>query len=166
MFNIANEFSQSLSSAVHRLDEDVRSFILSIAKDEDSDEEKDGEYSGYKKVARSAFASPSALAKRLRKRGGAISDSCSRSGSTSRRIKDQYRSDPNAAKILQEISTMTAVRPGKQSLSLQENESPELDEEEHATFFEEESNDNQCTEHSLHSDETTMQSNKVTDDAQ
>ena len=140
MFDIVNESTQSLRQAVARIDDELRDIILS-RHDEDSDEELDGEYSKYKTVARGAFASPSALASKLGKRGGTSSASCSRSGaSSSRRMKGQYRNDPNAAKILKEISGATSVRSGQSVCSLHEIAAPELTEdvEVSPTFFDDE----------------------------
>lgn len=137
MFDIVEESMENLRQAVARFDDELRDMILS-QHDEDSDEELDGEYSKYKTVARSAFASPSALASKLGKRGGTASASCSRSGaSSSRRIKGQYRNDPNATKILKEISSATSVRSGQSVTSLHDIAAPELTEdvEVSPTFF-------------------------------
>lgn len=135
MFNVVKESTQSLSDVVRRFDEDVRNMILS-KPDEDSDEELDGEYSKYKTVARSAFASPSALASRLGKRGGAPSASCDRSATsraTSRRCPGQYQADPNANKILKEILSATTIRSGQSVVSLHELEPPALTDDDEQT---------------------------------
>lgn len=132
-----------MSDVVHRFDEEMRNKILSNP-DEDSDEELGGEFSKYKTVARSAFASPSALASRLGKRGGAPSASCDRSGvsrATSRRSKGQFQSDPNSSKILKEILRATTIKAGQDAPSLHELDPPALteDEAEQAeTFFDDE----------------------------
>jgi len=164
MFDIVMESTQSLSEAVHRFDDELRNIIL-CNHDEDSDEEKNGEYSKYKTVARSAFASPSALANRLGKRGGTASASCSRSGaSSSRRFKDQFRSDPNAAQILKEISSATAIQQGQEIASLHDIEPPELavDVGVSPTFFD----DDGCTVLSstpMEDQETVVYSNTTKD---
>lgn len=134
MFDVIKERTQSMSEdvgrridddlrnmweAIYRFDENLRNLILS-QHDEDSDDEGDGEFSRYKSVAKSAFRSPSALANKLGKRGGIDPSSCSHSGASSRRIKNQFRSDPKAPKILQEISSATAVKSGQSVVSLRE----------------------------------------------
>lgn len=152
MFSVVKESAQTASQEVgKRYDDDLRHVVQAIQKfddnlrnlilsqhDADSDEECDGEFSRYKIVARSAFASPSALANRLGKRGGADSASCSRSGATSRRCKDQYREDPNAPKVLKEISIATAIKSGQSVMSLHEIEPQEFKDEEKTTFFDDE----------------------------
>jgi hypothetical protein len=141
MFNVVKKSTQSLSDVVHQFDEKMRDLILNN-HDEDSDEELDGEFSKYKTVARSAFASPSALASRLGKRGGVPSGSCDGSGvsrATSRRCKGQFQSDPNSNQILKEILSATTIKAG-QTPSLHELDPPPLteDAEESETFFDDE----------------------------
>jgi hypothetical protein len=76
--------------------------------DDDSDEEGGGEYSRYKTKARSAFASPSSLADRLGKRGGASQTSAKSVGAYSRRCKNRFK-DNDAADILEQIAGSTGV---------------------------------------------------------
>jgi hypothetical protein len=79
-----------------------------LETDADSDEEGGGEYSAYKIKARSAFASPSALASRLGKRGGVSLASGQSKAAASRRCKNRYRDD-DAADVLKQISGSTGI---------------------------------------------------------
>jgi hypothetical protein len=80
-------------------------------------EESDEEDGGYKTKAKSAFASPSSLAGRLGKRGGASRTSDPSVGSCSRRCKNLYKGD-DAADILKQISGSTGI--GKTSATTKE----------------------------------------------
>ena len=86
----------------------LSSFVSYLETDADSDEERGGEYSAYKTKARSAFASPSALASRLGKRGGVSRSSGQSKAASSRRCKNCYK-DANAADILKQISSTTGT---------------------------------------------------------
>lgn len=78
--------------------------LLPNVDDYDSDEQRDGEYSRYKTEAKNAFASPSALAKRV---GGKGFRNTSSKLTKTRRFSNQYDLDPEATDILNQIMATT-----------------------------------------------------------